>query len=115
MTRATLGLIYYCLFYVAEVWYLLGDETKFRRREYLNIIREVFLKKGKEGMKDEILKLLIICFSFLLYREILLKRKKRIDSRSIYGNLRVALFRCHIASLEFSKEFPFNVVYIISS
>lgn len=86
MTRATLGLIYYCLFYVAEVWYLLGDETKFRRREYLNIIREVFLKKGKEGMKDEILKLLIICFSFLLYREILLKRKKRIDSRSIYGS-----------------------------
>lgn len=77
MTRATLGLIYYCLFYVAEVWYLLGDETKFRRREYLNIIREVFLKKGKEGMKDEILKLLIICFSFLLCREILLKRKKK--------------------------------------
>lgn len=73
------------------------------------------MKKGKEGMKDEILKLLIICFSFLLYREILLKRKKRIDSRSIYGNLRVALFRCHIASLEFSKEFPFNVVYIVSS
>lgn len=43
------------------------------------------------------------------------KKRKKESFQAFMENLKVALFRCHIASLEFSKEFLFNIVFIVSS